>query len=160
MAVKRTAVAKVIKVISAIAALVVAWQAVRFCTGDIGNIAQPVFSLLRAALGMAPLEPNNVWSLASAGILSLFEALFGFVIWLMLASVITVSGLEIARIVEVGWPKYQEEQREAKRIAERNSAEARRRELRQKAMELRAPKRSSGGFSFFFLGLLTGALLF
>ncbi|ELO8195543.1 hypothetical protein R0U17_004417 [Salmonella enterica] len=165
---QRTTVAKTINAVSLVAMLAVAWQAVRFAMGDIGNVIAPVFELFEQA--MRP----GIDASASAPELTLFSSVselatasvkwvFGFVVWLFAAGALMSFGQAAARVATVGWHQYRVEVREAREAAriahERQTAKARRRELRRKVIEAREPRKSSG-FGPFLIGLLLGSFFF
>lgn len=166
---QRTTAADAVKVVTGIAALAVAWQAIRFCLGDIGNVTTPVFEAVGHAMGTAYGQPetvdhfNPLASMAELG-LGLIQWLMGFVVWIFAAVAVVGIGNTIARVLTVGWHQYRIEQREAQEAAriaaERQAAKDRRRELRRKVLEAREPRRGSSGFFSFVVGVMLGAFFF
>ncbi|MEX3557340.1 MAG: hypothetical protein VB135_02580 [Burkholderia sp.] len=166
---QRTTAAGAVKVVAGIAALAVAWQAVRFCLGDIGNVTTPVFEAVRQAMSAAyglpePVDHfNPLASIAELGS-GLIQWLMGFAFWLVAAAAVACTGDTIARVLAVGWHQYRTEQREAREAAriaeERQAAKDRRRELRRKVLETREPRRGSSGFFSFVIGVMLGAFFF
>ncbi|HCW2870564.1 TPA: hypothetical protein OXB44_005377 [Escherichia coli] len=160
---KRETAASAVKLAFNAAALCLAWQAVRFCLGDIGNVMVPFFDFIRYLSGVESTpEPTGFIGAIAGGTTTLVQGLFGFVAWLMMAAWVVAFGGHAERIVSVGWHQYRAEEREASEAArvaqERQAAKDRRRELRRKVLEAREPRRGSSGFFPFLLGLLIGSL--
>ncbi|ELH0920364.1 hypothetical protein ROT28_004603 [Salmonella enterica] len=168
---ERAKIAMGIHAVSVVAALAVAWQAVRFAMGDIGNVTLPVFELLGHGVqsmasdsaqqssgpGFSPL--GDLFDMMRAGVVWLA----GFMAWLMVAVIVGELGKVAARVAAVGWHQYRTEAREAAEAAriaqERQAAKDRRRDLRRKVIEAREPRKSSGLFPF-LIGLLLGSFFF
>lgn len=168
---QRAKIAMAIHAVSVAAMLAVAWQAVRFAMGDIGNVTLPVFELFDHGVqsmasdsaehasgpGFSPL--GDLPDIMRAGVVWFA----GFMVWLMAAVIVGELGKVAARVTAVGWHQYRTEAREAAEAAriaqERQAAKDRRRELRRKVIEAREPRKSSGVFPF-LIGLLLGSFFF
>nr|AGH89385.1 hypothetical protein [uncultured bacterium] len=163
--------AKAIHIVSVVAMLAVAWQAIRFAMGDIGNVTLPVFELFDHTM---QTMTSNSGEQESRPVFSPFVELSellragavwvaGFMVWLMAAVIVGKLGEVAARVAAVGWKQYRTEAREAAEAAriaqERQAAKDRRRELRRKVIEAREPRKSSGVFPF-LMGLLLGSFFF
>lgn len=82
---KRETAASAVKLAFNAAALCLAWQAVRFCLGDIGNVMVPFFDFIRYLSGVESTpEPTGFIGAIAGGTTTLVQGLFGFVAWLML----------------------------------------------------------------------------
>ncbi|ECX0143207.1 hypothetical protein AOZ84_20450 [Salmonella enterica subsp. enterica serovar Newport] len=168
---ERTTLAKGVHAVSVVAMLAVAWQAVRFIMGDIGNVTLPVFELIEHGVqGMTSDSgrPSSAPEFSPLGGLpDMLRAgvvwFAGCMVWLMAAVIVGELGKVAARVAAVGWHQYRaeaQEAAEAARIAqERQAAKDRRRELRRKVIEAREPRKSSGVLPF-LIGLLLGAFFF
>lgn len=168
---ERTTVAKAVHAVTIVAMLATAWQAVRFATGDIGNVTLPVFELFDH--GVQSMASDNAEHVSGPGFSLLGDLpnmlrvgvvwLAGFMVWLMAAVIVGELGKVAARVTAVGWHQYRTEAREAAEAAriaqERQAAKDRRRELRRKVIEAREPRKSSGVFPF-LIGLLLGSFFF
>ncbi|MBV6867885.1 hypothetical protein [Xanthomonas euvesicatoria] len=146
---KRAKLAMAIHGVSAVAMLAVAWQAVRFIMGDIGNVTLPVFELFgQSVQSSAPgfLALDSLSDMLRTGLVWFA----GCMVWLMAAVVVGELGKVAARVAAVGWHQYLAEAREATEAAKD------RRELRRKVIDAREPRKSSGVFTF-VIGLLLGS---
>ena len=154
-----------IRTVSVVAMLAVAWQAIRFAKGDIGNVTLPVFELfdhtMQTMASTSSEQESMSWfspfgELLRAGVVWLA----GFMVWLMAAVIVGKLGEVAARVAAVGWQQYRTEAREAAEAAriaqERQAAKDRRRKLRRKVIEAQEPRKSSGVFPF-LMGLLLGS---
>lgn len=108
------------------ASVAVAWQAVRFCQGEVGA---PVVDLLLNAI-RATLEPLPAAAGPNGEIFGwmhkIFYYLSGVSLWLALASIVRSSGWALSRIVEVGLARYRTEMGDAARLAALAQADRRR----------------------------------
>ncbi|EAQ2882453.1 hypothetical protein EGE62_22700 [Salmonella enterica] len=160
----RKACGKAINVFSSVGGLVVAWQAIRFAMGDIGNVTIPVFEWLANTTqpqgSVTPADATGLLSMTNF-MQSIIWWIMGFSVWLIAATVVSGLGNVAARIATVGWQQYLTEQREAHEAAriaaERQALKDRRRELRRKVLEAREPRRGSSGILPFVLGVLFGS---
>jgi hypothetical protein len=164
----RERAAKLVTVLGVVAMLGVAWQAVRFAIGDIGNPISPVYKFIALTLhetGELPSvitsSPFSTESLTIYWPLSFMIWCIGFSVWLVAATIVGHIGQVAARVVLVGWRQYRAEQREdyeaARIAAERQAAKERRRDLRRQVLEAREPRRKSSGILPFVLGTLFGS---
>ncbi|HFG3220798.1 TPA: hypothetical protein ACGGJZ_003512 [Escherichia coli] len=168
---QRAKIAMAVHTVSVVAMLAVAWQAVRFAMGDIGNVTLPVFELFdHGVQSMASDSTEHVSGSGFSPFGDLSDMLragvvwfAGFMVWLMAAVIVGELGKVAARVAAVGWHQYRAEAREAAEAAriaqERQAAKDRRRELRRKVIEAREPRKSSG-FGPFLIGLLLGSFFF
>ena len=166
---QRTTAAGAVKVLSVIGALAVAWQAVRFCLGDIGNVTMPVFEAMRHFMDTTYGQPepidhfNPLAYMAELG-LGFVQWLMGAAVWIIAAAAVAGVGNTLAHVLTVGRHQYRIERREAQEAAriaaERQAAKDRRRELRRKVLEARQPRRGSSGFFSFVVGVMLGAFFF
>lgn len=157
--------AKVIRIAATITGLIVMWQAVRFCQGQItapGVVL--IFTVVSDIVG-APITTADTTNPLQwiAGALKLtFHYLGGIAIWICLGALVLSLGSSLARIVEIGFKQYMAEckdaQEEARRLAKIDADRERRRELRRKRREALQPK-ASFGFGSLLLGILIGKIL-
>lgn len=166
---QRTTAADAVKVVTGIAALAVAWQAIRFCLGDIGNVTMPVFEAMRHFMDTTygqpkPVDHFNPLAYTAELGLGLVQWLMGFAVWIVAAAAVAGAGNTLARVLTVGLHRYRIERREAQEAAriaaERQAVKDRRRELRRKVLEAREPRRGSSGFFSFVVGVMLGAFFF
>lgn len=163
--ISRAQIAWVISSLACIAAIAVAWQAVRFCQGDIGAPGIDQFiAVLHESFGEPSTTVSGIGGIIQAGLAWLSQAYYymgGIGVWIGLALFVSSLGAATARIVEVGFAQYMAEcksaQEEAARMAKIEAARERRREFRRKRREKLHPK-SSFGFGTLLLGFLIGKL--
>lgn len=173
-------VAKALEVIGGLLGLVVAYQAIRFCQGEIGApildqaiqyVARPFAATLDQQLGTqffsqwANLGTNSadlsVW--AAAWVQKGVYYLLGIFVWLQLGLLVQSCARAAARIYVVGFDQYCDEVRTARAEAERQhriyAARERRRELQRKQREAEQPR---SGFSMTTLvaGIVIGMFFF
>ncbi|MFJ4294107.1 hypothetical protein ACIP1U_30745 [Cupriavidus sp. NPDC089707] len=150
----RVFAASLIRLVVFIAALIVAWQAVRFCQGDIGAPGfDQILAIMDAALGPQRSSGPINW------LAQVFHYIGGICLWVGLASLVVSVGSGAARIVEVGFKQYMAECKEAAEEASRRqkieATRERRREQRRKAQQSKA----SFGFGTLVLGVIIGMFL-
>lgn len=163
--INRAKIAWVISSLACIAAIAVAWQAVRFCQGEIGGPGIDQFiAMLHEFFGEPSPAANDNGKIIQAGLAWLSQACYymaGVAVWLSLALFVSCLGASSARIVEVGFTQYIAEckaaEEESRRWAKVEADREHRRELRRKRREELQPK-SSFGFGALFLGFLIGKL--
>lgn len=156
----REVLARVVRGVGVAGALVLLWQAVRFCQGQVDAPALDTFRALvsqvtggRPTLGDAmPLH----WISWACAELLVFVAGVGE--WIILAGVFAAACRAVARIVEVGWAQYRAEEGARTATDRRVEAYRQRRELRrQRRASLR--QKPSNGVGLLLLGLLLGSWL-
>lgn len=140
----------------AIACLVVMWQAVRFCKGEIGApVVDWYFGRMADFFG-GPLYPDSPITWLLTGI----HYVLGVAVWCWIGALVLATMRDGARIYMVGYKQYREEARAA---AEKERGRARIEAARERRRELR--RRASGvksGLSVtsIVLGVIIGSIFF
>lgn len=161
---QRTTAARAVSLVALVISLTAAWQAVRFCQGNIGApVFDQLYAFIQEATGNTGTAAPDL-SRLSYWLGRLYYYLGGILTWLGIAAFVATGGKAAARIVEVGFDQYRAERREAiqeaQRLAEIEAARERRRELRRKRIEMLQPKVPSFSFGSFLLGLSIGMFFF
>ncbi|HGO6075402.1 TPA: hypothetical protein ACK3Q6_008060 [Burkholderia cepacia] len=153
---KKRLIASVMESAGAAAGLVVMWQAVRFCKGEIGApFVDWYFRRLTEFFG-GPLDPESPITWLSTGI----HYLLGVTVWCWLGLLVLAIMRDGARIYMVGYKQYREEARaaaeEERRLARIEAARERRRELRRRA----SGEKSGLSVTSIVLGVIIGSIFF
>lgn len=159
--------ANAIRIIGVTACLATAWQAVRFCHGNIGApVVDQVNYVMMEQFGRdassLPAESGGVLTWIVSMLSTGYYYVLGVLVWLLLAALVMNLFGACARIAEVGFDQYSAESKAAaeanRRLAEHNAEIERRRELRRKRREALRPK-SSFSFGAVLLGITIGVIL-
>jgi hypothetical protein len=145
-----------IRLASCLLGVAIAWQAVRFCLGEVGN---PLVDVMRAVFGASFTESRD----GTAEIFRwtpTFDLLLGIATWLAAAVLVMALGCMLARTLEVGWRQVLIEEREyraeVRRIAKIEPSRERKLELRRK---LASTKKSGFGLGALLIGIVIGRFL-
>lgn len=137
----------------------VAWQAVRFCQGEIGA---PIWDQLMDVLRSPHAAVEGPIAAPLAWLERAYYYVGGVTVWVGLATFVRGVGGNLSRIVEVGWTEFLHESKAASaerdRWAQVQADRGRRRDQRRKLDGAKRP-RPAVSWGTLIVGIIIGRLL-